>query len=168
MKGKLEEALANVDMMYSQVTEIANKMIVMYTKEVDDLIKQAYDKIEKLTNDDIMSLMLKLSMKAYNFSEVKERSSLKAECAEAIKKEAYAVKFNETDGSVALRENTALINTSDEIVANAVYDLVSSLFKTKLSEIHSVVDTLKSVLLTRMQEAKLSINNNGNSMEEND
>ena len=167
MKGKLEEALSNIDMMYSQIVEIANKIIVVYTKETDDLIKQAYDKIERLTNDEIMNLMLKLSMKAYNLADTKERSSLKADCAEALKKEAYAVEFNKTEGSVALRENTAIINTSDEIVSNAIYDLVAGLFKSKLSEIHSVIDTLKSVLLTRMQEAKLVAMNNGNSMEEN-
>lgn len=100
--------------------------------------------------------MLKLSFMSYTFGDVKEKSALKADCAEALRKEAYARKFNEADGNNAVRDNIALLETSDEIVVNSIHDLVSSLFKTKLDELHRVVATLQSILMSRMQEAKLA------------
>jgi hypothetical protein len=54
------------------------------------------------------------------------------------------------------RENTATIESSAEILAEEIYTLVANMLKTKLDELHRIVSTLQSVLMTRMQEAKLS------------
>ena len=70
--------------------------------------------------------------------------------------EAYAREFNAGDGSVASKDNTATLNISNEILAETIYNLVSNLFKIKLDEIHRVVSTLQTVLMSRMAEAKLS------------
>lgn len=156
MRGNLKQALENTDMMYEQLVAIANDIIDTYTADVNKVIKNAYDNIENISNDDMRNLMLKLSLMSYTFSDVKEKSALKAECAEALKKEAYAKKFNEADGNNAVRDNTALLETSDEIVVNAIHDLVSSLFKAKADELHRIVATLQSILMSRMQEAKLT------------
>lgn len=155
MKVSLQQALDNTNTVYGQLVEIANDIIESYTTEVDTLINLALNNIENLTNDMIRDLMLKLSLKSYCFSEVKEKSSLKAECAETLRKEAFAKAFNGAEGSVGAKENTAIINTSDEILVESIYTLVSSLFKTKLDEVHRVVDTLKTILMSRMSEAKL-------------
>ena len=45
---------------------------------------------------------------------------------------------------------------AEEILAEEIYTLMANTFKVKLDEIHRVVDTLKSVLMSRMQEAKLT------------
>lgn len=156
MKGNLKQALDNLDMMYEQLVAIANDIIDSYTKDIDKVIEETTNNVERLSNDDLRNLMLKLSLMSFTFSEIKEKSALKAECAEALRKEAYAVKFNEVDGNNAVKDSTALIETSDEIVVNAVHDLVSSLFKTKLDELHRIVATLQSILMSRMQEAKLT------------
>lgn len=155
MKRSLEEALKNTDTTYAQLVEIANKITAVYTTEVDAIVQDTL-KIEKLTNDDIRSIMTKLSLSAYQFGDVKEKSALKAECAEALRKEAYAKEFSLGDGSVAAKDTNATLNISSEIMTEAVYNLVAGLFKTKLDELHRIVDTLKTVLMSRMQEAKLS------------
>lgn len=159
MRENLKKALDNIDMMYEELADIANDIINSYTSDIDKVINQAYSNIENLSNDDVRNLMLKLSLLSYSFGDIKEKSALKAECAEALKKEAYAKKFNEAEGNNAVRDNTALLETSDEIVTNAIHDLVSSLFKTKLDELHRIVATLQSILMSRMQEAKLSQQN---------
>ena len=156
MKGNLEQALENTETVYGDLVSIANEIIEDYTKEVNSLISGAIARAESLTNDDIRQLILQLVLKSYTFSEVKEKSILKAECAEALRKEAYAKTFNALDGSNAVRENTALVEVSDEILTESIYNLVSSLLKTKLDELHRVVDALKTILMSRMQEAKLS------------
>jgi hypothetical protein len=55
-----------------------------------------------------------------------------------------------------VRENTATIQSGAEILAEEIYTLVANMLKTKLDEIHRVVNTLQTILMTRMQEAKLS------------
>ena len=155
-KGNLDEALNNANVTYKQLVEIANEIVSKCTDSIDNIIKPAQEAIERLTNDDIRTLMLKIAMASYTFSEIKEKSAFKAQCAEALRKESYANEFNSAVGSVAAKENTATVNISDEIIVENVYDLVASLLKTKLDEMHRVVDVLKTVLMSRLSEAKLT------------
>lgn len=149
-------ALKNIDAVYDDLIEVANDIFETVTKEVDDLMLEAYNDIEKLSNDAIRDLMLRLSLKSYTFSEIKERAAFKAILGEVQRKEKYAENFNSSEGTVAVRENTAVIQTSGEIVAEEIYTLVANMLKTKLYEIHTVINTLQTVLTSRMQEAKLS------------
>ena len=155
MEIKLQKALENVEMTYSDIVEIANDILSEFVKDVNDIISTITSK-EILTNDEIRMYMLKLSCKAFSFSEVKEKSSMKAEIAEAIRKEKYAKTFNSIEGTVAFKENSSTIEITNEILVECVHNLVSSLFKTKLDEIHRVVDTLRTILVSRNAEAKLS------------
>ena len=100
--------------------------------------------------------MLKLSLKAYSFGDIEEKSAIKAECAEAIKKEKYSTIFTTTDGSNGMKDNIAMTQLSSEIVIQKTYELVPGLFKVKLDQIRRIVDTLKTVLMSRLSELKWS------------
>ena len=156
MNQNVTKALDNIDMTYNELIDIANDICLDVVGDINELINRAYDNIENLSNDYIRQLLLKLSLRSYSFSEIKEKSLFKATLGETLRKEAYAKSFNSTEGTVAVRENTSIINTSSEILAEELYGLVANMFKTKVDEIHRVVDSLKSVLMSRMQEAKLS------------
>lgn len=155
MKENVQKALDAVDMAYGDVIDIANSVTQEYLKDIDEMLKEAYDRVEMLTNDSIRMLIMKLTLKSYSFSEVKEKSQLKATLAETLRKEAYAKSFNAAEGSVAVRDNMSILQTSEQIVVEAIYDLIANLFKTKLSEIHNVISALTTVLTTRLSEAKL-------------
>lgn len=155
MKGNLQEALKAVDMTYDQLQIIAVGIVKKQTEEVDKLVAQA-EGVKDLTDSQVRNLILLLSIKSYNLAEPKELAALKLECATSIKKEEYAKVFSATEGTVATKENTAFIETTDELMSEAVYDTVAALLKTKVDEIHRIVDSLKSVLMSRMQEAKLT------------
>ena len=156
MNAQVSKALDNVDMVYDDLIDIANDVCDDLLGDVNHMMQGAYENIENLTNDSIRSLLLRLSLRSYSFSEIKEKSAFKATLAESLRKEAYAQNFNKSEGTVAVRENTSIINTSSEILAEEIYTLIANMFKVKLDEIHRVVDTLKSVLMSRMQEAKLT------------
>jgi len=51
-----------------------------------------------------------------------------------------------------------LLAASEEIIVESLYKLVANLLKTKLDALHRLVDALKSVLMSKMQEAKLYAN----------
>ena len=156
MKNGVSAALDKIDMTYDELIVVANDILADVTGDLDAMMDSAYNDVERLSNEAIRDLMLKLSLRSYSFSEIKEKSIFKATLGETLRKEAYATNFNSAEGTVAVRENNAILNTSDETIAEEIYTLVSSLFKTKLDEVHRVVATLQSVLMSRMQEAKLS------------
>jgi len=154
--AKLQEALDRTDDVYKDLIEIANTIFKTYTGDVNELIKGAMDNVDNLTNEDIRLLIIKLSLHSFSFGDVKEKAGLKAELSETLRKEAYAKAFNLSEGSVASKENQATMKTAYENSVELIYSTVASLFKTKLDEIHRVVDALKSVLMSRMSEAKLT------------
>lgn len=156
MTSTVSKALENIDITYNDLIVIANEIFTETTGEIDTIMSDAYNDIERLSNDAIRDLMLKLSLKSYTFSEIKEKSSFKATLGEVMRKETYATNFNQSEGTVAVRENTAIIESGAEILAEEIYTLVANMLKTKLDEVHRVVNTLQTVLMTRMQEAKLT------------
>ena len=156
MKNNLREALDSTDVVYGDLIEIANQIVDEYSGEVNAMIRKAADHVDELTNEDLRSLIVKISLQSFAFGDIKEKSSLKAECAETLRKEAYAKSFGGAEGSVAAKESQATIETSYETMVELIYSAVSSLFRTKLDECHRVVDSLKTVLMSRMSEAKLT------------
>lgn len=166
MRKELENALNNVEMTYGEIVDIANDLIKDYTKDITPIISDIEKNIERLTNDEIRSFMLRLSIKAYSFGDVKERSIIKAQCAEMLKKEAYAKSFAEAEGSIAAKDSATLVKISNETLTEAIYDLVAGLFKVKLEEIRRMIDSLKTVLMSRLSEMRMSSSIN-NYVEEN-
>lgn len=157
MAKNIESALDQVELTYGEVIEIANQMLEPILTPINDLISVIGEDINSLSLDQLKDLMWKLQYKAYVLSEVKEKSSLKAELAETIQKEKAAQRFMEVDGTAGAKANMALIDTSEETVVQLLYENVSSQLKTKLDQLHRLVNVIQSILMTRMQEAKLSI-----------
>lgn len=156
MSKNLTNAMSNVEVAYQEVIDISNDIVKEMTGDITLLIENTYNNIETLTNEDIRQLLLRLALRSYSFGEIKDKSAFKAALAESLRKEAYAKEFNAAEGTVAAKENTATINISSEIVVEEIYELTASLLKTRADEIHRVVDALKSVLTTRLTEAKLT------------
>lgn len=153
---KLKIALDNIDLTYKNVIGVANDIQSKVTSEVDALVQTAYNKIENLSNDDLRSLILKIALASYSFGDIKEKSIFKASLAKTLRDEAKARVAQEISGTVAAKDQAATLAISAEIIAEEIYSLVASLLKTKADEIHRVVDSLKTVLNTRLTEIKLS------------
>lgn len=166
MKESLEQALNNVELVYNDIKDIANDLLEEYTSDITSLITYISEHIENLTNDDLRKLILKLSVKAYSFGDIKEKAGIKAEIAEMLKKEKYAKEFTLAEGAMAARDNQVILKISDEVVTQAIYDLTASLYKVKLDEVRRMIDSLKTVLTSRLSEAKLTASLN-EGMEEN-
>ena len=156
--SELKDAQKAVDEVYGEMKSFIDKTIEIYLKDTNDVIKKLEDNLFELSNEDVRSAIVELSLKSYRLSDIKEKSALKAELAETLRKSMYSSVFNETQGSVAVRENEATISINNEILVEKTYDSIASTLKTKLDEIHRVVDALKSVLVSRLSEEKLALN----------
>ena len=67
-----------------------------------------------------------------------------------------AISFNSSEGSVAVKDNNSVLSISNEIVTECIYNLVASLFKIKLDELRRIIDILKTILMSRLSEMKMS------------
>lgn len=157
-RPNLNEALDKVEMAYSDVVSIANDMLAPLFDPINKLVEEINGRINNFTVEEIRNYMMRLQLRAYEISETKEKSSLKAELAESLRKEKYALTFNKAQGTAGTKDNTALLAASEEIIVESLYKLVANLLKTKLDALHRLVDALKSVLMSKMQEAKLYAN----------
>lgn len=154
MNKKLETALNNVETTYGELVGIANNMLDPMFRPINDIISKISASVNAMSIDQIRDNILTLQLKAFEISEIKEKAALKAELAETLQKEKFAVSFNSLEGSAAAKEKLALVETSSEVVSEALYNLVANLLKTKLDQLHRLVDALKSILMSRMQETK--------------
>ena len=110
------------------------------------------------SNDKIRDTLMRLSLKSYYLASIKDKSAFKANLAETIRKEAYAKSFGNAVGTVAQKDGQALLETSSQAVAEKIHDLMADLFKSSTDEIHRTIDVLKTVLMSRLSEAKLVTN----------
>lgn len=157
-KRTLQDALDDIEMTYAELNEIANDMTSTFFDPINEIVESLGRNVNALTNDEIRDAMIKLGLRSFSLSEVKEKSVLKAECAEALRKETYARRFTEADGSQGQKDTKATLEISSEIAVEALYNLVANLFKTKVDELHRLVGILQSVSISRMSDAKLTTN----------
>lgn len=154
MTDKLSTALNNVETTYKELVEISNSMLDPILKPANEIVATVNAQINSLSIDQIRDFILQLQLKAFELAEIKEKAAMKAELSEAIQKEKFATTFNGLDGSAAAKEKIALVESSAETASTVLYELVSSLLKSKLDQLHRLVDCLKSILMSRMQETK--------------
>lgn len=157
-KPDIQAALDAVDMTYDELIQIVDDTRETVLKDVDMLIEDVRNNVQNMSNDKIRDTLVRLSLQSYSFSSIKDKAAFKASLAESLRKEAYAKAFGGAVGTVAQKDGQALLDTASQAVAEKIHDLMSDLFKTSLDEIHRTVDVLKTVLMSRLTEAKLVAN----------
>lgn len=148
-----------VDETYKNIVAIADDLVAKSARSIDDLVKEIKRNLVNLTNQEISNYMLQLSIEAYYFGQKKEHATLKQEIAEAAVKEGLAKSYNTTEGTVAFRQNQAMLDISEKQAVKLLYDVTAGLMKTKLDEIHRLINVLNGALINRNAEAKLNNSN---------
>lgn len=154
MTEKLSTALAAVQMTYKDIVSISDDILQPTFAPVDEIIAEVNNNVYNLSTETVRNHIVLLQLKAYEISETKEKATFTAKLAEAIQKEKAAIAFNGHDGAQGTKEKLALLDTSEEIISQLLYTLIADRLKTKVDQIHRMVDALKSVLMSRMQETK--------------
>ncbi|MBO7078454.1 MAG: hypothetical protein J6W64_01430 [Bacilli bacterium] len=154
MNKKLEEALQNVEMTYAELVQIANDITGPHFNPINDIVNTISEIVNTLTIDQIREYILQLQLKAFEISEIKEKSALKAELADALQKEKFATTFSSLEGTAAVKEKLATVEVAEAVLSETLYTLVANLFKTKVDQLHRLVAALQSILMSRMQETK--------------
>lgn len=156
MSKDLNKALQEVEMTYGQIKQIAEDMLAETFFPLNQVVDEIQMNIQNLSIDSLRHYMLQLQLNTFQLSELRDKSAVKAQCAEAIKKEAYATSFLSQEGTAGQKDSNATIAISENIVVECLYELVANLVKTKVDQSLRLIDTLKSILMSRMAEAKIS------------
>lgn len=157
----LNEAITNVETTYDQIEQIAQDIIKELFEEINSLVTEIQLNINNLSIDAIRNYMLQLQTSIYQISEIRDKATAKAQCAEALRKEAYSTSFLKQEGTAGQKDANAIIDISDKIVTEYLYELISNLIKTKIDQGLRLIDTLKSILMSKMQEVKIGTLNLG-------
>lgn len=156
MAKDLSKAISEVELTYEQIEQIANDIIKEPLDSVNQLVNEIQVNLPVMSADLLRDYMIKLQLAVFQISEIRDKAAAKAQCAEALRKEAYSASFLLQEGTAGQKDANATIAISENIVTECLYDLVSNLVKTKIDQGLRLVDTLKSALVSRMQEAKIS------------
>lgn len=156
MAKDLSKAISEVELTYEQIEQIANDIIKEPLDSVNQLVNEIQVNLPVMSIDLLRDYMIKLQLAVFQISEIRDKAAAKAQCAEALRKEAYSTSFLIQEGTAGQKDANATIAISENIVTECLYDLVSNLVKTKIDQGLRLVDTLKSALVSRMQEAKIS------------
>lgn len=156
MAKDLNQALTEVEVTYSQIKQIAEDMLSETFAPLNQVVAEIQYNINEMSIDMLRHYMLQLQLHTFQLSELRDKTAVKAQCAEAIKKEAYATSFLAQEGTAGQKDSNATIAISENIVVECLYELVANLVKTKVDQSLRLVDTLKSILMSRMAEAKIS------------
>lgn len=156
MAKDLSKAISEVEITYEQIEQIANDIIKEPLQSVNQIVDEIQVNLPVMSADLLRDYMVKLQLAVFQISEIRDKAAAKAQCAEALRKEAYSTSFLIQEGTAGQKDANATIAISENIVTECLYDLVSNLVKTKIDQGLRLVDTLKSALVSRMQEAKIS------------
>ena len=151
----IDNAKKDVSEMYKSLQPAIKSIVDKHSKEIDSIIAKIKKNLDTLTNKELQDYMLQLSIETYYFSQIKDMSILKQECAMALLKESQANSFNSTEGTQAYRSNQAIIDSLDKQVVSLMQNAIANLMKTKLDEAHRVVNILSNVLISKNAENKL-------------
>ncbi len=158
LSNDLSTGMSDIQTIYNSLNSQAKDIVKGYTKSIDELIKYLNDNINELTNEDIRRAELQLSLKAYDLGDIKDKTNIASEIAEIVQDETQADAFNTAEGNNEQRKNTAILSASKDKAVAKLYKLIASQIKTKLDEAHRVVDSLKSILISRASDRKLTDN----------
>lgn len=156
MAKNLSTAIDEVETTYEQIEQIANDIIREPLDLVNQLVIEIQNNVSVMSTDLLRDYMMRLQTALFQISEIRDKAAAKAQCAEALRKEAYSTSFLQQEGTAGQKDANATIAISDRIVTEYLYELVSNLVKTKIDQGLRLIDTLKSVLMSRMQEAKIN------------
>lgn len=151
----IEDARKEATRMYKDLQPIIKSVVDKHSKELDSIIKQINKNIDTLTNKELQTYMLQLSVESYYFSQAKDWSLLKADCALAILKSNQAEIFNGTIGTQAVRSNQSIIDSLDKQVVSMLQSNIAAQLKSKLDEAHRLVGVLTNILISKNAENKL-------------
>lgn len=154
-KKTIEKARKDAQTTFRELSPMVKEVVNKHSKEIDAIIAKIKKDLAVLTNKELQTYMLQLSIEAYEFAQSKDLATLQQECALVTQKHKQASIFNGTVGTQVVRTNESITGSVDQQVVTMIYNAVANCMKSKLDEVHRIVNILSNVLISRNAENKL-------------
>ena len=156
MSIKIDQANNDVNEIYFQLSEAAKETISEIVKPIDDIVKELSKGINLFSNTELWDFQLRLGIESYKLANIKEQSSLKEACAEALYKESLAKSYAEATGAAETKKQASILASIEKQAVSILYTSISGILKAKLDEAHRLVNIIQNIQISRAAEAKLN------------
>ena len=156
MSIKIDQANNDVNEIYFQLSDAAKETIGEIVKPIDDIVKELSKGINLFSNTELWDFQLRLGIESYKLANIKEQSSLKEACAEALYKEGLAKSYAEATGAAETKKQASILASIEKQAVSMLYSSMSGILKAKLDEAHRLVNIIQNIQISRAAEAKLN------------
>ena len=156
MSIKIDQANNDVNEIYFQLSDAAKETIGKIVKPIDDIVKELSKGINLFSNTELWDFQLRLGIESYKLANIKEQSSLKEACAEALYKEGLAKSYAEATGAAETKKQASILASIEKQAVSMLYSSISGILKAKLDEAHRLVNIIQNIQISRAAEAKLN------------
>lgn len=156
MSIKIDQANNDVNEIYFQLSDAAKETIGEIVKPIDDIVKELSKGINLFSNTELWDFQLRLGIESYKLANIKEQSSLKEACAEALYKEGLAKAYAEATGAAETKKQASILASIEKQAVSMLYSSISGILKAKLDEAHRLVNIIQNIQISRAAEAKLN------------
>ena len=156
MSIKIDQANNDVNEIYFQLSDAAKETIDEIVKPIDDIVKELSKGINLFSNTELWDFQLRLGIESYKLANIKEQSSLKEACAEALYKEGLAKSYAEATGAAETKKQASILASIEKQAVSMLYSSISGILKAKLDEAHRLVNIIQNIQISRAAEAKLN------------
>ena len=156
MSIKIDQANNDVNEIYFQLSDATKETIGEIVKPIDDIVKELSKGINLFSNTELWDFQLRLGIESYKLANIKEQSSLKEACAEALYKEGLAKAYAEATGAAETKKQASILASIEKQAVSMLYSSISGILKAKLDEAHRLVNIIQNIQISRAAEAKLN------------
>ena len=156
MSVKIDQVNNDVNEIYFQLSDAAKETIGEIVKPIDDIVKELSKGINLFSNTELWDFQLRLGIESYKLANIKEQSSLKEACAEALYKESLAKSYAEATGAAETKKQASILASIEKQAVSMLYSSISGILKAKLDEAHRLVNIIQNIQISRAAEAKLN------------
>ena len=142
---EIKEAQNAVDTVADELSSVVASLVKEQTREIDKLINQLKKGIDTFSNADLRDIMAKISVETYFLSILKEQSSLRNSCAEALYKEGLAKSYSMAAGTQDARRNQSTLDNADKQAVSILYNTVNKRTSITIT-IKNIIILLKVIL----------------------
>lgn len=151
----------------SYFTDVANKIVTEYVKDLDDLMIKVYNEVvtKKPSDDKLEELSLELNNHLYFIGDRMEKMGIRDDLSKLASKEVYNQSYLDYQSSAVLNkekrtvaELTALSEADSkyETIMNSIYSRAYKQIKYKVDAAYEMLNTMKKIITKRLQENQLA------------
>ena len=156
---KLRTLKSNVEQNSIVVEQIVEQIVSKYDRELEELLadmKQALEKKNDLSNEELDRITLKLPLLMYFASSGLEILGIECDTAKAQKSAIFNQKYLLADGTIQDKTKTAENSTIQEAIIEVAFTRAYKQLRLKLDMAEHIFSGVKKVLSKRIQESNLS------------